>query len=109
MIASLSGGSLIKGLIAGVVGFMVATIGTDPVSGVPRFTFGEPDLLTGIRPILVMVGLFAVSEMLGVVSPSFSRKARQTTRLLPSQVTSESTVQAAPMWAAQLSAIAGPS
>jgi putative tricarboxylic transport membrane protein len=68
VIAGLSGNSLIKGLIAGIAGFMVATVGTDPVSGVPRFTFGEPDLLTGIRPILVMVGLFAVSEMLIQIS-----------------------------------------
>ena len=36
VIASLSGGSLIKGMIAGVIGLMIATIGTDPVSGVPR-------------------------------------------------------------------------
>lgn len=68
VIAGLSGGSLVKGLIAGILGFAIATVGTDPVSGVPRFTFGEPDLLTGIRPILVMVGLFAVSEMLIQVS-----------------------------------------
>ena len=63
VVAGLSGGSVAKGWIAGALGFMVATIGTDPVSGVPRFTFGSPDLLGGVRPILVMVGLFAVSEM----------------------------------------------
>ena len=34
------------------------------MSGVPRFTFGEPDLLGGIKPLLVMIGLFAVTEML---------------------------------------------
>ena len=38
---------------------MIATIGTDPVTGVNRFTFGSPELLSGIPPILVMVGLFA--------------------------------------------------
>ncbi|MBM3597932.1 MAG: hypothetical protein FJX35_06945 [Alphaproteobacteria bacterium] len=82
VIASLSGGSLLKGLIAGVVGFMVATVGTDPVSGVPRFTFGEPDLLTGIRPILVMVGLFAVSEMLiQVTEPDWTKTEQSGMRL----------------------------
>jgi putative tricarboxylic transport membrane protein len=64
VIASLSGESLIKGLAAGVLGLMIATVGSDPISGVPRFTFGQADLLDGIPPILVMVGLFAVSELL---------------------------------------------
>jgi putative tricarboxylic transport membrane protein len=64
IIASLSGGSLLKGLAAALVGLMVSTIGTDPISGVSRFTFDLPDLIGGIKPILVMVGLFAVSELL---------------------------------------------
>jgi putative tricarboxylic transport membrane protein len=64
IIASLSDRSLLKGLAAAVVGMMLATIGTDPISGVNRFTFGIPDLLVGIKPILVIVGLFAVSELL---------------------------------------------
>jgi putative tricarboxylic transport membrane protein len=86
VIASLSGKSLLRGLIAGIVGLMIATIGTDPVSGVSRFTFGEPDLLAGIRPILVMVGLFAVAEMLEQISaPPWDKADRRDTRLkLPS-------------------------
>ena len=64
VIASLSRASLLMGLIAAVIGLMVATVGTDPVSGVSRFTFGSPELLGGIPPILVMVGVFAVSELL---------------------------------------------
>jgi len=63
VIASLSGGSLVKALAAAVIGLMVATIGTDPISGVSRFTFGQADLLGGVAPILIMVGLFAVSEL----------------------------------------------
>jgi putative tricarboxylic transport membrane protein len=64
VIASLSGASLVKGLIATVLGLMIATIGTDPVSGISRFTFGSSELLSGIKPILIMVGLFAMSELL---------------------------------------------
>ena len=64
IIASLSERSLLKGLAAAIVGMMVATIGTDPISGVSRYTFGLPDLLAGVKPILVMIGLFAVSELL---------------------------------------------
>jgi putative tricarboxylic transport membrane protein len=63
VIASLSSGSLVKGLIAAVFGLMIATVGTDPVSGVSRFTFGESDLLGGIDFILVMVGVFAMTEL----------------------------------------------
>ncbi|NNU80182.1 hypothetical protein HMH01_06990 [Halovulum dunhuangense] len=64
VIASLSNESLVKGLMAGVVGLMIATVGTDPLSGVNRFTYGSPELLAGIPFILVMVGVFAVSELL---------------------------------------------
>lgn len=64
VIGSVSGDSLVKGLMAALVGLIISSIGTDPVSGVNRFTFGSPDLLSGIPPILVMVGLFAVGELL---------------------------------------------
>ena len=64
VIASLSRESLVKGLMAGVLGLMISTVGTDPVTGLTRFTFGSPELLSGIAPILVMVGLFAVGELL---------------------------------------------
>ena len=64
VIASVSGDSLIKGLMAGLLGLMIATVGTDPVTGLNRFTFGSPELLSGIPPILVMVGLFAIGELL---------------------------------------------
>jgi putative tricarboxylic transport membrane protein len=64
IIASLSEGALLKGLIAGVLGLMIATVGTDPISGVSRFTFGHPELLEGIHFILVMLGVFAVAELM---------------------------------------------
>jgi putative tricarboxylic transport membrane protein len=64
VIASLSRESLVKGLMAGVLGLMVSTIGTDPVTGLTRFTFDSPELLSGVAPILVMVGLFAIGELL---------------------------------------------
>lgn len=64
VIASLSGKSLLKGAAAALVGLMIGTIGTDPISGVSRFTFGSPDLLEGIAPLFVMVGLFAVTELM---------------------------------------------
>jgi putative tricarboxylic transport membrane protein len=85
VIASLSGGSLLKGLFAALLGLMLAMVGTDPVSGVSRFTFDQPDLLGGIKPLLVMVGLFAVSEMLVQIGePPWARAdARQARLKLP--------------------------
>lgn len=64
VIATLSGENLVKGFIAAVLGLMVATIGTDPVTGGTRFTFGTSQLLAGIEPVMIMVGLFAMSELL---------------------------------------------
>ena len=70
--------------MAGVVGLMIATVGTDPVSGVSRFTYGAPELLGGIPFILVMVGVFAVSELMvqaGKPEQTFSRERQMTIRL----------------------------
>ena len=82
VIAGLSGKSLLKGFFAGILGFAVATIGTDPVSGVSRFTFDSPDLLSGIRPIIAMVGLFAVTElMVQAIEPDWARADQVSARL----------------------------
>jgi len=82
VIAGLSGGSLLKGVIAACIGLMFAFVGTDPVSGVARFTFGSPELLDGIKPILIMVGLFEVTEMLVQIGePGWGRADGAVTRL----------------------------
>ena len=74
VIAGLSGGSLLRGVIAAALGLSVAFIGSDPVSGVSRFTFGSADLLGGVKPILIMVGLFAVTEMLvQITQPAWAK------------------------------------
>src|SRR5215207_8228824 len=64
VIVSLSGKSLLKGAAAAILGLMIATIGSDPISGVGRYTFGSPDLIEGVAPLLVMVGLFALTELM---------------------------------------------
>lgn len=86
VIASLSSGSLVKGLMAGIIGLMIATVGSDPISGVNRFTYGAPELLGGIPFILVMVGVFAVSELLVQAGkPEYKRTESGQTRIrLPS-------------------------
>lgn len=85
VIASLSEGSMLKGLIPGVLGLMLATIGNDPISGVNRFTFGSVDLIQGLGPILVMVGVFAVTELLKQSGLTSWPKAQSNTKIkLPS-------------------------
>ncbi|WP_108461574.1 tripartite tricarboxylate transporter permease [Devosia naphthalenivorans] len=59
-ICGLAGTSMIKGLIAGVLGLMVMTIGLDALEGVPRMTFGSVQMLQGVNMIVAMIGLFAV-------------------------------------------------
>jgi putative tricarboxylic transport membrane protein len=63
-VASLSGGSLAKGLIMAMFGLWISTIGIDAVNGEPRFTFGFLQLQDGIDLVPVMVGIFAVTELI---------------------------------------------
>jgi putative tricarboxylic transport membrane protein len=64
MIIAVSGVSLLKGVIAALVGLLFTTIGYDPLSGVPRFTFGVTQLLSGPTFIPVLIGLFGVAQVL---------------------------------------------
>lgn len=63
VVASLVGKSIVKGLVAVVLGLFIATIGLDPITGYARFTFGIPVLRDGIHFIPLLIGLFAVSEI----------------------------------------------
>ncbi len=72
LIASLSGKEQLKGLISGLLGLLLATIGTDPFSGTPRFTFGSIELIGGVEAIVGIIGLFAVSEIFYQVAESRS-------------------------------------
>jgi len=64
IVVSLAGKSLLKGLISALFGIMISSVGMDPISGVERFSYGDPDLLAGIDFISVVVGLFAITEIL---------------------------------------------
>ena len=64
MVAAVSGDDLLKGLIATVLGVMVALIGLDPMSGAQRYTFGSTELLGGISLVPLLIGMFALSEIM---------------------------------------------
>ncbi len=64
IIVSLAGKSLVKGLLTGLFGMFLATIGLDPMTGQTRFAFGNANLMGGIDFISMVVGLFAIPEVL---------------------------------------------
>lgn len=63
VIISISGTSIVKGIMSGFFGLLLATIGMDPISGFPRFIFGQMDLMEGPSFIPTLIGLFAVAEL----------------------------------------------
>lgn len=68
MLVSVGGGSPIKNLIAGAFGILLATVGTDLLTSVKRFTFDTPELYDGIGFVPVMIGVFGISELLAQAS-----------------------------------------
>ncbi|MEJ5251977.1 MAG: tripartite tricarboxylate transporter permease, partial [Armatimonadota bacterium] len=87
VIASLSERSLLKGVLMGVCGLLLATIGMDPITAVPRFTFGLTPLLEGLALVPVLIGVFALGEVLYQTSlPEPDRSLfREIGRVLPSR------------------------
>jgi TctA family transporter len=63
-VASLSGDAVLKGLIAGGLGLLVATIGLDPQSATQRYTFGQLFLWDGIGLVPITIGFFAIPEVI---------------------------------------------
>lgn len=64
IIAGVSSKSMLKGLMSGVLGLLLSTIGMDPMEGVPRFMFGQSALYGGINTTCALIGLFSMSQVL---------------------------------------------
>ena len=64
VIASISGKNVLKGVIAGLLGLFLSTIGLDPITGFSRYSFGQVNLYSGLQVVALMIGLFAVSELM---------------------------------------------
>ncbi len=87
-IASIGTTSVLKSLLAGLIGLAIATIGMDPLTSAARFTFGSGMLLTGVNFVPAIIGLFAFSEVLTRVSdirtessPHMSTEGKVSTKL----------------------------
>jgi putative tricarboxylic transport membrane protein len=60
----IAGSDPLKGIVALLLGLLISIVGLENPAGAPRYTFGSPDLLGGIPLIPLMIGMFAVSEIL---------------------------------------------
>jgi TctA family transporter len=75
-VAALSGEDVLKGLVAGGIGLMLATIGLDPISGIQRYTFGHLFLWDGIGLVPITIGFYAIPETieLAVLGTSIAKQ-----------------------------------
>lgn len=64
IIAAVSGKSILKGLLAGMIGISLSFVGTDPIWGDLRFTFGNINLMFGVSSIPAMIGLYSIPQIL---------------------------------------------
>lgn len=72
IIASLSGKSLLNGLLSGLFGIALALVGIAPVDGFRRFTFGQSQLYAGFDTVVILIGVFAVTD---IIISGFNRKS----------------------------------
>jgi putative tricarboxylic transport membrane protein len=77
VIGILSGASLAKGLLSAAVGMVMATVGSDPMLGTPRFTFGQTSLMDGLSYVPLLVGLFALAEILDESTRGFGQAVQK--------------------------------
>jgi len=99
IMAYVSPGSTVKGLISGFIGLIIATVGYDPLTAVARFSFGNVNLLSGINFIAAMIGLFGVSEIFLNIEKNVVA-ARQ--ELFKIEKSLESFKEVRPLWAVLL-------
>ena len=74
-VSTLTGKSAAKGMLATILGLMVATIGIDLQSGQARYTMGIPEFQDGVGFVVVVVGLFAVAEVMRGLESVYSGTA----------------------------------
>jgi len=77
MVVLLAGRSMVKALLAALVGLWIGSAGTDLFTTTSRFTFGQMELLSGIDFVVVAIGIFALGEVLSNI------ESREEAQLLP--------------------------
>ncbi len=79
LISALTKGKVAKGVAMAALGILLAMIGRDPVGGSVRLTFGIPELAGGLALIPVLVGIFAVSELIIQLGRAWLERAQRIT------------------------------
>lgn len=64
LVISLTGRDLVKGLISGLLGVILATVGLAPIDSAKRFTYGFFELNSGFSLLTLLIGLFAITEVI---------------------------------------------
>ncbi|WP_164919053.1 MULTISPECIES: tripartite tricarboxylate transporter permease [Acutalibacteraceae] len=59
----------LKGWLGGMLGLLIAMIGTDSMQGAPRFNFGNSDLLSGVSMVPAMIGFYSIPEIIKAFVP----------------------------------------
>lgn len=77
MMCGLSGENIWKGLLSGLSGCMFATVGMDAIGAVRRYTFGSKMIQNGFDTLPVLIGLFAVAEIVSRVGTARAAKKEQ--------------------------------
>ena len=84
MVVGLMGASIVRGLVAMIIGLSLSVIGMDPVSGALRYTFGQPFLINGLDLVTIAMGLFGLSEIfLGMENLTAVGKPEKLSSLFP--------------------------
>lgn len=104
IIAGLSGDSLLKGIVAAAFGLFIGTIGLDPILGIDRFTFGSLQLTSGIAFVPMLIGTFAISEVMLNLEGRFRSKdapidAIKVDRSVSSKISKEEWKECLPIFA----------
>jgi len=73
-VSALSSKDFVKSMIFAVLGLLVGTIGMDMFTGLARFTFGRPELMSGVNLVPVLVGMFAFTELFKMIDEDMTKK-----------------------------------
>lgn len=75
---TMSSKDVVKGMISGLLGILIAMIGSAPIDTYPRFTFGVPALESGINSTVVLIGIFAIAEIFVMSENAKKEKVEET-------------------------------
>lgn len=76
IIAGVSSRSILKGLMSGILGLLISTIGMDPMEGVERYMFGVSTLYNGVNVTCALIGLFSMSQVLILAEKKIVERAK---------------------------------